>query len=302
MTSVRRPPAVRWSRARTGAARWRGSWFIRAPITISTARIFRFTRSAEPPMRPCRKTVTSAPTRKPAPIRKSASRSGWRGRFKPRPALCGERSKPKASGEGRGNAPDAIMGLSGQQIASPATTRPERFVILTSAVPCPSPGLHRTMLRIAEAIRPLPAKKRGEGKRSGAPYVIHDLKQTSLADRLCNALRRRRLRLACNWFRRTGCHRPIRVRGGADAPVRKFQVEPRTRADAGCGVDGEAVLIAHQCEAAGQHAAIRQRRQQLSAVGDPRLEALQGHGQRAPRALGQALRAFAVARDGLVLR
>src|ERR1700730_1200833 len=96
-------------------------------------------------MRPCRKTVTSAPTRKPAPIRKSASRSGWRG-----DASCstsprslrggGEAGAERRLRVGRGNAPDAIVGLSGQQIASPETARPERFVILTSAVLGP-PGL-----------------------------------------------------------------------------------------------------------------------------------------------------------------
>jgi len=69
-----------------------------------------------------------------------------------------------------------------------------------------------------------------------------------------------------------------------------------------CGVHGEALLIAHQREPARQHAAIRQRRQQLSAVGDTRLKALHRQSERAPRALGEALRAFAVARDGLALR
>jgi dienelactone hydrolase len=92
-TSVRRPPAVRWSTARAGAARWRGSWFIPAPITISTAPIFPFTRSAEPEMPPYPKRGTSAPTRKPAPIRNSASRSGSQGSrsFPYLPAKSGER-------------------------------------------------------------------------------------------------------------------------------------------------------------------------------------------------------------------
>jgi len=35
-------------------------------------------------------------------------------------------------------------------------------ICLIDILPCRSPGSHRTMLRIAEAIRPLPAKERGE--------------------------------------------------------------------------------------------------------------------------------------------
>ena len=65
---------------------------------------------------------------------------------------------------------------------------------------------------------------------------------------------------------------------------------------------GMALLIAYQRKTARQHAAIGQRRQQLPAMGDPRVEALHRGDQRAPRALGQALCAFAVARDGLALR
>src|ERR1700730_16384010 len=168
-------------------------------------------------MRPCRKTVTSAPTRKPAPIRKSASRSGWRGDDVKWIVMAG-RSRLKDG------VASACLCLA---IRVFGATRKERKTWM--------PGLNN---------------KPGHDEE-GRP-----LKQTSLTDRLGNALRRRRLWLACNGFRRTGCHRPIRVRGGADASVGKFQVEPRTRADAGRGVDGEAVLIAHQRKAAGQHAAI----------------------------------------------
>ena len=99
-----------------------------------------------------------------------------------------------------------------------------------------------------------------------------------------------------------GRRRPICIRRGRDAAVGEFQIEPRARSDRGRGVHGEALLIAHQRKAARQHAAIRQRRQQLPAMGDTRFQPLHRRRQRAPRALGQALHAFAVARDGLALR
>ena len=60
--------------------------------------------------------------------------------------------------------------------------------------------------------------------------------------------------------------------------------------------------IAHQGKAAREHAAIRQRRQQLAAMGDARVETLQSGLKRAAGALGQPLRALAVARDGIALR
>ncbi len=98
------------------------------------------------------------------------------------------------------------------------------------------------------------------------------------------------------------CRRPIRVGGGGDAAVGKFDREMRAGADRGGGVHGVALLVAHQGKAARQHAAIGQRRQQLAAMGDARLETLHRGRERAPRALGQPLRPFAVARDGLALR
>ncbi len=63
-----------------------------------------------------------------------------------------------------------------------------------------------------------------------------------------------------------------------------------------------AAFVAHQRKAAREHAAIGQRRQQLAAMGDARVETLQGGQKRAAGALGQPLRALAVARDGIALR
>ena len=128
------------------------------------------------------------------------------------------------------------------------------------------------------------------------------LKQAALIDRFADALRRSRLRLACNRFRGGLRRRPVRIRGGGDASVGKFQIEPRPRSDAGGSAHRVALLVAHQRKAARQHAAIGQRRQQLAAVGDARLQPLRGGRERAPRPLGQARRAFAVARDRLALR
>ena len=107
-------------------------------------------------------------------------------------------------------------------------------------------------------------------------------------------------------FRRTRGGRrglgPIRIRGGADAAVGEFDGETCARSDRGGGVHGVAVFVAHQGKAAGEHAAIRQRRQQLAAIGDARVETLQSGLKRAAGALGQPLRALAIARDGIALR
>ena len=65
---------------------------------------------------------------------------------------------------------------------------------------------------------------------------------------------------------------------------------------------GVAMLVAHQGKAAGEHAAIGQRRQQLAAMGDACVETLQSGQQRAAGALRQPLRALAVTRDGIALR
>ena len=65
---------------------------------------------------------------------------------------------------------------------------------------------------------------------------------------------------------------------------------------------GVAVFVAHQGKPARQHAAIRQRRQQLAAMGDAGVEPCHRGQQCAARALGKALRAFAVARDRVALR
>ena len=67
-------------------------------------------------------------------------------------------------------------------------------------------------------------------------------------------------------------------------------------------MDGVALLVAHQRKAAREHAAIGQRRQQLAAMGDPGLEPLHHGDECAARALGQPLRALAVARDRFALR
>ena len=46
------------------------------------------------------------------------------------------------------------------------------------------------------------------------------------------------------------------------------------RSDRGCGMHRVALLVAHQREAAREHAAIGQRAEQLAAMGDPRLQPL----------------------------
>ena len=46
-------------------------------------------------------------------------------------------------------------------LAGIGASTPANAEFLLNALPCPSPGLLRTMIRIAEAIRPLPAT-RGE--------------------------------------------------------------------------------------------------------------------------------------------
>jgi len=88
----------------------------------------------------------------------------------------------------------------------------------------------------------------------------------------------------------------------ADASIGEFQVEPRTRSDAGCGVHGEALLIAHQREpgvstlrydSAANNCplwATRASRRCIAKVSARRARS------------AKALRAFAVARDGLALR
>ena len=103
-------------------------------------------------------------------------------------------------------------------------------------------------------------------------------------------------------FAGSRCRRPVRIRCRRDAAVGEFQIEPRARADAGGGMHGMPLFVAHQRKTARQHAAIGQRRQQLPAMGDPRVQPLHRRCQRAPRALGQPQHAFAVARDGLALR
>src|SRR5712672_4280484 len=55
------------------------------------------------------------------------------------------------------------------------------------------------------------------------------LKQTSLIDRFDNALRRGRFRLAGNGPGRTRHHRPVGIRGGADAAVGEFDRQMRAR-------------------------------------------------------------------------
>ena len=128
------------------------------------------------------------------------------------------------------------------------------------------------------------------------------LKQTALADWLDHAPGGHCLWLARNWFCLVRCRRPIRIRGGRDPAVGKFQIKPRAGTDAGRGMQRMTRLIAHQRKAAREHAAIGQRRQQLLAAFDPRLKPLQRSRERASRALGQSMRALAVAGDGLTLR
>jgi dienelactone hydrolase len=66
-------------RLSSGAARWRGSWFIPRPIMISTASISRCTRWPGRPTPPRRNAAISAAIPRRSPIRKSASPNGWRG-------------------------------------------------------------------------------------------------------------------------------------------------------------------------------------------------------------------------------
>ena len=146
----------------------------------------------------------------------------------------------------------------------------------------------------------LQSGKKGVDARDKPGHDGESLKQTTLIDRLGGAFRRRGLGLAGNGFCRTRC-RPAGICRGRDVTVGKFQIEPRTRSDATRGVHGMALLIAYQRKTARQHAAIRQRPQELAAMGDTRLEPLHRHCKRTSRALGQALCAFAVADDRVAL-
>jgi len=119
------------------------------------------------------------------------------------------------------------------------------------------------------------------GTRNGASRSgwRASLEQTSLINRLGKALRHRRLGLVRRRFRRTRdgrrCLRPIGIRGGADAAVGEFDRQMRTWSDRGGGVHSVPLRIAYQGKAAGEHAAVGQRRQQLAAMGDARVKALQ---------------------------
>ena len=67
-------------------------------------------------------------------------------------------------------------------------------------------------------------------------------------------------------------------------------------------MQGMAGLVAHQRKAAREHAAIGQCGEQLAAVLDAGIQPLQQRHQRAARALGQAMRALALARNRVALR
>ena len=131
-------------------------------------------------------------------------------------------------------------------------------------------------------------------------------KTPALVDRLGHAFRRRRLRLLGRCIGRTRSGRsglrPIRIRGGADAAIGEFDGEMRAWSNRGGGMHRVPLRIAHQGKAAREHAAVGQRRQQLAAMAHARVETLQGGQKRAAGALGQPLRALAVARDGVALR
>ena len=126
------------------------------------------------------------------------------------------------------------------------------------------------------------------------------LKQTALIDRLgrrasarqasVSRVARPSARLAAAGRR----GRPIRIRGGADAAVGEFDRQMRARSDRGGGMHGVALLVAHQRKAAREHAAIGQRRQQLAAMGDARLEPL----HRGRRARGARARPAAACARG----
>src|SRR4051812_20305719 len=81
---------------------------------------------------------------------------GGGGAMFPRPRSWGGRgrrgSEAKSRGGGRGNAVDAIDGLSGRACCAEDLSTPE-VSTLANALPGPSPGAAR---------RPLPAKERGE--------------------------------------------------------------------------------------------------------------------------------------------
>ena len=80
------PPASRWSTTPAAAARWRGSRSIPAPRTISTAPTAAALDRGRRRRR--RSAATSAPTRTRARIRRSASRSGWRGDRVRKQSIC----------------------------------------------------------------------------------------------------------------------------------------------------------------------------------------------------------------------
>ena len=60
--------------------------------------------------------------------------------------------------------------------------------------------------------------------------------------------------------------------------------------------------IAHQGKAAGKNASVRERAEQLAAMGDAGLKLLRRGCKRAPRALGQAQDSFTVAHNRRALR
>ena len=66
-------------------------------------------------------------------------------------------------------------------------------------------------------------------------------------------------------------------------------------------MQGMAGLVAHQREAAGEHAAVGEGGEQLSGVNDAGVVALHQVRQRAAGAFDQPLRAFAFAGDPLAL-
>ena len=92
------------------------------------------------------------------------------------------------------------------------------------------------------------------------------------------------------------------VRGGSDASVGELQRQICPRQNGRSGAKRVSLLVAHQRKAAGKDAAIGQRRQQLPGMPDAGIMTLHGGGQRAAGAFGKALRALALARDGVALR
>jgi hypothetical protein len=134
-------------------------------------------------------------------------------------------------------------------------------------------------------------------------FRSHALEQASLVSWFDDAPWRSLSGLLGRRFRRRRCcHHLAFIRCNADTAVGEFDTHACARPDIGGGMQRVAGLVAHQSEAARQHAAIGKRAQQLAAVSDPCRKPLRRGCKRATGALGQSKCAFAIARNRLTLR